>query len=142
MKIKVGYSFYYITLFLIVINIVVFVYKSWKRTNSSTEVQIEEKTIDFGKIHTSDTVVATFKIKNIGQEDLIISDVKASCGCTVPSWTSEPILTGEKAEVLLSYDISDVGLFQKSVSVFCNTKESPIILLIRGQVISNDNSNY
>ena len=61
--------------------------------------------------------VRTFKFTNSGNEPLIISNAKGSCGCTVPSYPKDPILPGKSANIEVRYDIARLGPFQKTVTI-------------------------
>ncbi len=116
-------------------------YKSFNSSNDYTSVYVKNTLIDFGEINKSELPEAIFKLQNVGGQDLLISKVKAGCNCTVPSWTKNPIKTGEWAEITAKYDNSDFGFFQKNISVYCNTKDSPIVLTIQGKVKFTTDTN-
>jgi len=67
-------------------------------------MEFTEKTHDFGRITEGDVVTKVFTFKNTGDAPLIISDAKSSCGCTVPSFTKEPIAPGEEGELEVKYN--------------------------------------
>ena len=58
-----------------------------------------EEVKDFGEIIQGEVVSTTFRFRNVGQTDLIISSATASCGCTVPEWSKEPIKPGEEGKI-------------------------------------------
>ncbi|MFT6677827.1 MAG: hypothetical protein ACJAZG_000491, partial [Granulosicoccus sp.] len=77
-----------------------------------------------------------FLITNDGNEPLIISNAKGSCGCTVPEWSKEPILPGESSIMKVKYDTKRVGPINKSVTVNTNAVNSPTkVLRIKGKVL-------
>ena len=77
-----------------------------------------------------------FTIKNTGNEPLIVKQVVASCGCTTPDWTKNPIATGMTGEVKVAYNPKGrPGPFTKSISVYCNNAD-PVQLTIKGNVVS------
>ena len=84
---------------------------------------------------------ATFKVKNTGDQPLVISNVTTSCGCTVADWTKTSIAPGASGEVSAVFDAKALGRFQKSVGVYCNASARPIYLTLRGEV-SADPKNY
>lgn len=94
-----------------------------------TEIQY-----DFGKIKMGSPVLHEFTFTNKGDEPLVVSSVKASCGCTVTDFTKDPINPGQQGYVLAKYDASKVGVFSKTVSVMSNTDEI-VVLTIRGEVV-------
>ena len=92
---------------------------------------------DFGKINEADGRVTTvFKFKNEGMEPLVLSNVRASCGCTTPKWTREPIEPGQAGEITVTYNPNGrPGRFQKTITVTSNATEGTKRLYIKGEVI-------
>ena len=77
---------------------------------------------DFGTINEGDVVEHAYSFKNTGQAPLIIESAKPSCGCTVPSWTKEPIPVGGTGEILVKFDSKGKPNIQnKTVTVTANT---------------------
>ena len=77
----------------------------------------------------------TFKINNAGGAPLVLTRVIASCGCTTPEWTKEPIAPGNSGDIKITYDPKDrPGPFAKTISVYSNGKTGSFILTIRGEV--------
>ena len=77
---------------------------------------------DFGTINEGDVVEHTYVFKNTGQAPLIIENAKPSCGCTVPSWTKEPIPVGGTGEILVKFDSKGKPNTQtKTVTITSNT---------------------
>lgn len=103
---------------------------------SKAVISAEETTHDFGTIKEADGNVAyTFKITNAGDAPLVLTRVVASCGCTTPEWTKEPIAPGKTGDIKITYDPKDrPGPFVKPVSVYSNGKVGSFILTIRGEV--------
>ncbi|HLP74695.1 MAG TPA: DUF1573 domain-containing protein [Bacteroidales bacterium] len=80
-----------------------------------------------------------FYITNTGSQPLVIQNVVASCGCTTPEWTRQPIPAGGKGKVTAIYDPKDrPGTFDKSLSVYTNTKPEVTVLKIKGEVIPRE----
>jgi hypothetical protein len=72
-------------------------------------------------------------------EPLVIQNVVASCGCTTPEWTKQPIPAGAKGKVTAIYDPKDrPGQFNKTLSVYSNTKPEVVVLVIKGEVIPHE----
>lgn len=99
-------------------------------------ISCDETTFDFGTIkEAAGSVSHTFKIKNAGVAPLVLTRVVASCGCTTPEWTKEPIAPGKTGDIKITYDPKDrPGPFTKPVSVYSNGKTGSFILTIRGEV--------
>lgn len=89
---------------------------------------------DFGTLPYKKEVNHVFEFNNPGNTPLIISDVKTSCGCTVPEWPKNPIRPGEKGKIKIKYDAAYPGVFHKTVEVFYNGTGSPHSLEIKGEV--------
>ena len=68
------------------------------------KVELDKEVHDFGIINEGDVVETEFIVKNVGETDLIISDAKGSCGCTVPKPPKEPIKPGASAPIKVSFD--------------------------------------
>lgn len=81
-----------------------------------------ENTIDFGTITEGDVIYKVFKFKNTGETPLIITDAKASCGCTVPQIPEYPILPGEIGELKVKFDSKNKkGEISKQIRIAANT---------------------
>ncbi len=104
--------------------------------NQKPVIAFAEKSFDFGTVQEENGPVShEFTFTNTGSVPLIISDVKASCGCTTPSWTKEPIPPGEKGSITAEYDPRNrPGTFSKTVSVTSNTEPNLTVLHIKGMV--------
>lgn len=88
----------------------------------------------FGIIERGGNGTFEFAFTNTGTEPLILSNVRSSCGCTVPSWPREPIPVGGKEVIKVKYNTNLLGQFSKTISVYSNAKDEPIILKIAGEV--------
>ena len=108
---------------------------SAKPAGKTTSVKFEEMSYDWGKIKEGDKMTHIFKFKNTGNEDLIISDARGSCGCTVPEWPKEPIKAGKGGEIKVVFDSDHkAGPQSKTVTITANTDPSSIVLMIKGIV--------
>ena len=91
---------------------------------ATTKMQLSATEHDFGTFK-EETGRQTFDfiVTNTGSEPLVIQNVVASCGCTTPEWTKQPIPAGAKGKVTAIYDPRDrPGQFNKTLSVYTNTK--------------------
>lgn len=95
---------------------------------------------DYGTIEQHGDGNCVFTFTNDGKEPLILSNVRSSCGCTVPTWPRQPILPGQSETIKVKYDTKRVGTINKSISVYSNGKVSPISLKIKGKVIAKSAS--
>ncbi len=88
----------------------------------TTTMQFMEEEYNFGTINQGEVVSHTFKFKNTGSEPLIITDAKATCGCTVPKKPNEPIAPGETGELVVEFNSAGKsGAQTKQVTVTANT---------------------
>ena len=79
-----------------------------------------------------------FVVTNTGSLPLVIQNVVASCGCTTPEWTKQPIPAGGKGKVTAIYDPKDrPGQFDKTLSVYTNTKPEVVVLCNKGRSYSH-----
>ena len=97
--------------------------------------QFEEETIDYGTIHQNDNGIRVFKFTNSGNAPIVISKIKTSCGCTVPTYSSEPILPGESGTIEVKYTTNRVGKFSKSLTIHSNAQNQLKRIQIKGNVI-------
>lgn len=95
----------------------------------------ENQAFDLGKVAKDQPATHVFSFTNTGSEPLVISSARASCGCTVASYTQEPIPAGQAGEIVVTYNAKKPGLFQKSVTVISNATESPVTLYLKGEVV-------
>lgn len=104
--------------------------------NKKPVMTFEEKSYDFGSVQEENGPVShEFLFKNTGELPLIISNVKASCGCTTPSWTKDPVPPGETGTIVAEYNpLNRPGSFSKTISVTSNAEPSLTVLHIRGTV--------
>jgi hypothetical protein len=101
--------------------------------------EFTDEEYNFGDIKEGEEVEKTFKFKNVGDAPLIISSAKASCGCTVPKWPSEPIGIGETGEIVVRFNSQGKsGIQNKTVTITANTYPSTSRLKISSNVISTE----
>ena len=103
-------------------------------------ITFEKTTHDFGQIdENGGTAKYEFVFENTGDEPLIISNARASCGCTTPEWTKTPIEPGQKGIITVGYHPKGRGSFSKGVTVTSNVTDDPTLTLyIKGEVITKE----
>lgn len=102
-------------------------------------IQFDSKLHDFGDIKEDDKeATCVFTFKNVGDGPLIIHRAIASCGCTTPEFTKEPIVPGSTGTVKVTYNtVGRPDAFHKTITLYTNDPKTPnIILSIKGNVIS------
>ena len=92
-------------------------------------------TWDYGTIYKDGNGDSFFRFTNTGKEPLVLSEVRSSCGCTVPKWPREPIMPGKSDTIKVRYSTSRMGVINKSITVVSNAVNNPVILRIAGNVI-------
>lgn len=98
----------------------------------------KETTIDFGTIKEGDVVTKTFEFTNTGKSPIVISDAKASCGCTVPEYPKAPIQPGESSKIVAKFDSSKKsGPQTKNITITANTMPNQTILTLKGEIIGS-----
>jgi hypothetical protein len=99
------------------------------------EIEFDKLVHDYGTINEGDDGICLFTFTNTGKEPLVLSNVTASCGCTVPDWSKEPVMPGKKGEISVKYNTSRTGGFSKNVTVYSNAASNPsVVLQIKGAV--------
>lgn len=99
------------------------------------KITFSEQEHNYGNIQKGGDGNCEFVFTNEGNEPLILSNVKASCGCTTPSWTKEPIMPGKNGSIKVRYNTNNIGSFNKTITVTSNAVNSPrIVLKIKGKV--------
>ena len=97
--------------------------------------EYESDVIDYGEIAANSDGNRIFKFKNVGKSPLIISNVRGSCGCTVPTKPEEPIMPGETGEIRVKYATNRIGPFSKTVTITSNAYEPTLVLKVKGRVL-------
>jgi hypothetical protein len=90
---------------------------------------------DYGTVYQGADGNCEFKFKNTGDEPLVLSNVRSTCGCTIPQWPKEPILPGQSAAIKVSYDTKRIGAINKQITVLSNATESSLTLSIKGTIL-------
>ena len=97
-----------------------------------TEVSIDKTVIDFGSFPKEAKQERSFVLTNTGLEMMVIQDITTSCGCTKVEYSKEPVRPGSKLELKVIYEAEQSERFNKTVTEYCNSKNSPIHLKVKG----------
>ena len=101
-------------------------------------ITFQKEEHDFGQVIDGEKLTYSFKFENTGDKPLIISNAKGSCGCTVPEWPREPIKSGGKGEIVVTFNSSGrSGLQNKAVTLTTNANPSNKVIRIKSEVITN-----
>lgn len=104
---------------------------------TGAKIEFNKETHDYGNIKYDGEPYCNFEFKNTGDQPLIISNAKGSCGCTVPEWPKEPIAPGAKGTIRVKYDTKRPGPINKSVTInsnAINVEGGISVLRIKGEV--------
>ena len=108
--------------------------------NAQAKISFKSETVDYGQIAKGSDGIRVFEFTNTGDSELVISDVKSSCGCTVPKKPAGPVAPGESSTIEVKYDTNRVGPIRKTVTVYSNADEPIKALKIKGEVLADGKS--
>ena len=109
-----------------------------KRTSTVPRLSLRSVS-NYGTIQKGGDGNCTFTFTNTGDEPLILSSVRASCGCTTPKWTQKPVMPGKAGEIGVRYNTNNVGGFTKTVTITSNAINEPrVVVKIKGNVVAPD----
>ena len=104
-------------------------------------LQFDETSHDFGEIAANQPVETVFKYKNVGDAPLVITDIKSTCGCTVPEdWSREPLAKGESGQFTVKFNGSGSNKITKTITVTANTEKGTENVNITAFVKGNPNA--
>ena len=98
------------------------------------EFKFNEEKHDFGKVPQGTPVTTIFSYTNIGQEPLILTEVRPTCGCTIADYTKTPVKNGETGTIKITYNAAYAAPFSKTIVVKSNAKTPEKYLVIVGEV--------
>lgn len=104
--------------------------------NTQAVISFEQPNFDFDKVAEGTQATHEFTFKNTGNAPLILDKVQASCGCTTPYWTKEPVMPGKTGVITASYNSSNrPGAFNKSITITSNATPAVTRITIKGTVV-------
>ena len=98
-------------------------------------VKVKNDKFDFGKIKQSVPVTTYFELTNTSDKPLVIESATATCGCTTPEYTKEPIAPNATTKIKVGYNAGASGVFTKTVTVKLAGIQEPKLLNITGEVL-------
>lgn len=120
--------------FLVLFMLVAGFHASWAQGTAVTEdLQFKATEHDFSSIPQGKPVYYSFEVVNTGKTPMKLDDVHASCGCTTPEWSRDPIAPGASAKIKVGYNAVAEGYFEKFITVTYNTNQNKQ-LKIKGTV--------
>ncbi len=115
-----------------------------ERDASSSEfpvITFEEAEHDFGKIINGTAVETKFKYTNTGDSPLVVSNIKSTCGCTVPSdWNRDPLAPGESSEFTVKFNGKGSNQVSKTITLTTNTEKGTEAVKIKAFVEPDPNA--
>jgi hypothetical protein len=101
--------------------------------NPDAAMKFSTEEHNFGTVPEGPSVSTDFEFTNIGKEPIVLSGVQASCGCTTPTWTKEPVMPGKKGKITATYSTQGrPGNFVKTITV--NSNVGTKVIKISGNV--------
>lgn len=101
---------------------------------SVTTMTIDKEMHDFGKVTEGVENHCTFLVTNTGTKPLVLSDVKASCGCTTPSKPEGPIAPGKTDKIEVGFKPNGKGVSEKTITITANTEPRITTLKVKADV--------
>lgn len=120
-------------LFLVSILLMTLVFSN-AQNNTESKIVFDNPIFNFGVIYKGSKAECLFSFTNKSQSAIAIINIKASCGCTAPSWSKEPVKPNGSGEIKVKYNTNNIGPFVKTLSIFSTISKEPITLTIKGEV--------
>lgn len=99
-------------------------------------MSFDHTVFDFDKLTTGQSVEHTFEFTNRGNAPLIVSSAVSSCGCTVPAFSGDPVMPGDKGKIVVRFDSEGkLGVQERQVTVVTNAQPDRYLLTLRGTVV-------
>ncbi|QQL50487.1 DUF1573 domain-containing protein [Mucilaginibacter ginkgonis] len=113
-----------------------FAFKASAQTDSKPAFKFNEEKHDFGKVPQGKPVTTVFTYTNVGEEPLILTEVKPTCGCTIADYTKTPVKKGGEGKITITYNAAVVAPFNKTIIVTSNAATPQKYLNIVGEVVA------
>lgn len=108
-------------------------------SQSYAKIEFHESEFDFGEVTSGELVTHIYTFTNVGDEPLVITNAKGSCGCTVPFFPNVPVMPGETSEIQVEFHSEGkFGTQRKKIIVEANTSPSITMVSLSGNVRMND----
>ncbi len=111
-----------------------FVFGAEAQNDQAPIITFASETHDFGNIPQGKPITVEFKFTNTGKTDLLLANVKPSCGCTTPEWSKEPIAPGETGIIKATFNAANAGPFNKAITITSNATVGTARIFIKGSV--------
>lgn len=100
------------------------------------EFKFNEEKHDFGKVPQGTPVTTVFTFTNVGNDPLILTEVRPTCGCTIADYTKTPVKKGATGKITITYNAAVAAPFSKTIVVTSNAKTPQKYLTIVGEVVA------
>lgn len=104
---------------------------------ATSKIKFAKLEHDFGNQPQGKPLTYEFEFTNISEEPVLLENVKASCGCTTPTWTKEPVMPKKTGSIKAQYNMAREGAFRKSITVTTKDGEN-ITLYISGNAVAQE----
>ncbi len=105
--------------------------------NNLPVIEFDKEIHDFGKLIQGEKATYNFKFTNTGKSDLVITNVKSSCGCTVPKYPREAIKPGEEGKIKVTFNSAgEKGMKNKMITISTNCQPPNFVIRVKAQVIT------
>ncbi|MDG3580824.1 MULTISPECIES: DUF1573 domain-containing protein [Galbibacter] len=121
-------------LMLLFVGVIGFAAQAQEKT---AKIEFKQDVIDYGEIAKGSDGVRVFEFTNTGEVPLVISNVRSSCGCTIPKKPKDPIAPGDTGVIEVKYDTNRVGPIRKTITVESNADTPTVAIKIKGTVLAN-----
>ena len=101
-------------------------------------IKISADTYNFGKIKQGVPVTTFFAVTNTSDKPVVLETVVASCGCTTPEWSKEPIAPGATSQIKVGYNAANPAPFTKDITIRLAGIQEAKIIHITGEVLNAD----
>jgi len=105
--------------------------------DKTAKIEFKQQVIDYGEIAKGSDGLRVFEFTNTGDVPLVVSDVRSSCGCTIPKKPENPIAPGETGKIEVKYDTNRVGPIRKTITVQSNADTPTVAIKIKGKVLAS-----
>lgn len=110
-------------------------------TNAQGVLKFEKELHNFGELQEGPIATYSFVVTNTGNAPVVISNAMASCGCTTPEWSKDPIMPGASSNLKVGYNTSGrPGNFTKTITVTSSAENATVVLTIKGSVKRKEKS--
>ncbi len=109
---------------------------AYSKNDTLTTIVFETTVHDFGEVKINQRISYDYEYTNTGKKPLLIHSVMATCGCTTPLWSRDPVAPGKKGKITVGFECFPIEMkFDKSLTVYCNTPEGSVVLTIKGSCV-------